>query len=141
MIDNNHAIRWAPSEIGEGRFGEWLSNNVDWALSRDRYWGTPLPIWVNEKDPSDWICIESFAHLDSLCGGLPENFDPHRPMVDAITFPSPTPGKNGEMRRVPQVIDCWFDSGAMPFAQYHWPFENREHVAEQFPADFIWCEL
>ena len=139
MVARNRDIRWAPAEIGEKRFGEWLENNIDWALSRDRYWGTPLPVWVNEEDPEDWICVESFAQLAELCGGLPEDFDPHRPVVDELTFPTPTPGKSGMMRRVPQVIDCWFDSGAMPYAQYHWPFENRELVAEQFPADFI-CE-
>ncbi|MGB0685152.1 MAG: isoleucine--tRNA ligase, partial [Planctomycetota bacterium] len=139
MVARNRDIRWAPAEIGEKRFGEWLENNIDWALSRDRYWGTPLPVWVNEEDPEDWICVESFAQLAELCGGLPEDFDPHRPVVDELAFPTPTPGKSGMMRRVPQVIDCWFDSGAMPYAQYHWPFENRELVAEQFPADFI-CE-
>jgi len=139
MVDENGRIRWAPSEIGTGRFGEWLSNNIDWALSRDRYWGTPLPIWVNEDDPEDWLCIESFDQLAQLAGGLADDFDPHRPSVDEITFATPTPGKTGTMRRVKAVIDCWFDSGAMPYAQYHWPFENRELVAEQFPADFI-CE-
>ena len=139
MVERNGHIRWAPHEIGTGRFGEWLENNIDWALSRDRYWGTPLPVWINEDDPEDWVCVESFAELAELAGGLPEGFDPHRPVVDAITFPTPTPGKTGTMRRTHAVIDCWFDSGAMPYAQYHWPFENRELVAEQFPADFI-CE-
>ncbi len=139
MVEENQRIRWVPPEIGQGRFGEWLSNNIDWALSRDRYWGTPLPVWVNEDDPEDWICVESFAQLESLAGPLGEDFDPHRPVVDAIAFPTPTPGKSGMMRRVPQVVDCWFDSGAMPLAQHHWPFANRELVAEQFPADFI-CE-
>lgn len=139
MVEQNRKIRWSPAEIGQKRFGEWLENNIDWALSRDRYWGTPLPVWVNDEDPEDWVCVSSFAELSELAGGLPEDFDPHRPVVDAISFPSPTPGKTGTMRRVPQVIDCWFDSGAMPYAQYHWPFENRDKVAEQFPADFI-CE-
>lgn len=139
MVEGNKKIRWAPSEIGEGRFGEWLENNIDWALSRDRFWGTPLPVWINEEDPEDWVCIESFKQLEHYAGDLGENFDPHRPVVDEITFPTPTPGKSGTMRRVPQVIDCWFDSGAMPLAQHHWPFENRERVAEQFPASFI-CE-
>ncbi|MHC4824765.1 MAG: class I tRNA ligase family protein, partial [Planctomycetota bacterium] len=139
METQNARVRWSPPEIGEGRFGEWLSNNIDWALSRDRYWGTPLPVWINEDDPEDWVCIESFAQLEDLAGPLGENFDPHRPLVDDITFPTPTEGKSGTMRRVPQVIDCWFDSGAMPYAQHHWPFENRELVAEQFPADYI-CE-
>jgi len=139
MVEGNKKIRWAPAEIGAGRFGEWLENNIDWALSRDRFWGTPLPVWVNEDDPEDWVCVESFAQLALYAGELGENFDPHRPVVDEICFPSPTPGKTGIMRRVPQVIDCWFDSGAMPLAQHHWPFENRERVAEQFPANFI-CE-
>ncbi|KAA3608268.1 MAG: isoleucine--tRNA ligase [Planctomycetota bacterium] len=139
MLEANRRIRWSPEEIGSGRFGEWLENNVDWALSRDRYWGTPLPVWVNEEDPEDWLCLASFQELAELCGGLPSDFDPHRPMVDELTFPTPTPGKSGTMRRVRQVIDCWFDSGAMPLAQHHWPFENRERVQEQFPADFI-CE-
>ncbi|RMH03286.1 MAG: isoleucine--tRNA ligase [Planctomycetota bacterium] len=137
MVAENRRIRWAPPEIGSGRFGEWLENNIDWALSRDRYWGTPLPVWMCDRDEGHWHCVESFAELAELAGGLPEPFDPHRPVVDRIEFPCRTADCAGTMRRVPQVIDCWFDSGAMPFAQYHWPFENRDLVAEQFPASFI----
>ncbi len=137
MVEENRGIRWAPAEIGEGRFGEWLENNIDWALSRDRYWGTPLPVWMCDRDEGHWHCVESFRELGELTGGLPEGFDPHRPVVDEIGFPCASPDCPGTMRRVPQVIDCWFDSGSMPLAQYHWPFENRELVAEQFPADFI----
>ncbi|MDP6941492.1 MAG: isoleucine--tRNA ligase [Planctomycetota bacterium] len=137
MIEENKRIRWAPSEIGEGRFGEWLENNIDWALSRDRYWGTPLPVWVCDCNEDHWHCISSFEELGELSGGLEDSFDPHRPCVDEISFPCNHSECSGSMSRVPQVIDCWFDSGAMPFAQYHWPFDNRETVAEQFPADFI----
>ncbi len=137
MVEENRRIRWSPAEIGSGRFGEWLENNIDWALSRDRYWGTPLPVWVNDDDPEDWICVGSFAQLEALAGPLGEDFDPHRPQVDEISFETPTAGKSGTMRRVKSVIDCWFDSGSMPLAQYHWPFENRDLVAQQFPADFI----
>lgn len=139
MVAVNDGIRWAHPELGRGRFGEWLQNNVDWALSRDRYWGTPLPVWVCAADEEHWDCMGSFAELRERAGGLPEGFDPHRPMVDEIRLPCRRPGCPGTMRRAPQVVDCWFDSGAMPLAQYHWPFENRELVAEQFPADFI-CE-
>lgn len=139
MLQENARIRWSPSEIGEGRFGEWLENNVDWALSRDRYWGTPLPVWVCDAEPDHWVTIASFEDLKEHAGSLPEPFDPHRPVVDSISWPCNCEGCSGTMFRVPQVIDCWFDSGAMPFAQYHWPFENRERVAEQFPADII-CE-
>ncbi len=137
MLEENKRIRWAPSEIGEGRFGEWLENNIDWALSRDRYWGTPLPVWVCDCNEEHWHCVSSFEELGELSGGLEEDFDPHRPCVDNISFPCTVSECSGSMHRVTQVIDCWFDSGAMPFAQYHWPFENREVVAEQFPADFI----
>ena len=137
MLAANKAIRWAPVEIGEGRFGAWLENNVDWALSRDRYWGTPLPVWVCHQDEEHWECLASFEELSKRCGGLAEDFDPHRPVVDELSYACTKPDCNGTMHRVKQVIDCWFDSGAMPFAQYHWPFENRELVAEQFPADFI----
>ena len=137
MVAENRKIRWAPAEIGAGRFGEWLENNIDWALSRDRYWGTPLPVWLCDRDEGHWHCVESFAELGGLVGGLPDGFDPHRPAVDELCFACPRAGCGGTMRRVPQVIDCWFDSGSMPLAQYHWPFENRELVAEQFPASFI----
>jgi len=139
MIEVNRKIRWSPPEIGSGRMGEWLANNVDWALSRDRYWGTPLPVWVNDEDPDHWRCVGGFEELAELAGSLPADFDPHRPGVDAIAFPASRlqPGKAGTMRRVSQVIDCWFDSGAMPFAQHHWPFENRDTLREQFPADYI----
>jgi isoleucyl-tRNA synthetase len=136
LLANNDQVRWHPPEVGSGRFGEWLENNVDWALSRSRYWGTPLPIWVNDADPSDWVMIGSFAELAEHAGPLPENFDPHRPFIDGITWPA---ANGGTMRRVPEVIDVWYDSGAMPFAQHHYPFENREIFETQFPADFI-CE-
>jgi len=137
MIAENHKINWSPSEIGSGRFGEWLENNIDWALSRDRYWGTPLPVWVCDKNESHWHCVSSYAELGELSSPLSDEFDPHRPGVDEIKFPCSCNDCDGTMARVKQVIDCWFDSGAMPFAQYHWPFENRDLLAEQFPADFI----
>lgn len=137
MLENNQSVTWHPSEVGEGRFGEWLSNNVDWALSRDRFWGTPLPAWVNDADPDEVEWISSLAELAEKVGGLPDDFDPHRPFIDALTWPAPS--GTGTMRRVPQVLDVWFDSGAMPYAQWHWPHENDEAFEAHFPADFI-CE-
>jgi isoleucyl-tRNA synthetase len=136
MLARNAAVNWNPVEIGSGRFGEWLSNNVDWAISRDRYWGTPLPVWVNDADPSEYEVIGSFAQLAARTGRpLPDDFDPHKPHVDDYTWPAPS--GTGTMRRVPEVIDTWFDSGSMPFAQWHYPFEHRDTVAAQYPADFI----
>jgi isoleucyl-tRNA synthetase len=142
MLRNNAQVAWHPPEVGEGRFGEWLANNVDWALSRDRFWGTPLPVWVNDADPGETQWIGSLAELDARVqegGGdpLPEDFDPHRPFIDELTWPAPS--GTGTMRRVPQVLDVWFDSGAMPYAQWHWPHENEEAFRAHFPADFI-CE-
>ena len=139
MIELNDAIHWQPAAMGSGRFGEWLKNNVDWALSRRRYWGTPLPIWRSDKEGSAHIeVIGSIAELREKCGDqLPErdeDIDLHRPFVDAWTWPAPD---GGIMRRVPEVIDVWFDSGAMPFAQWHYPFENKEKFERHFPADFI----
>ncbi len=136
MLARNAAVDWHPPETGAGRFGEWLTNNVDWAISRDRYWGTPLPVWVNDENPDEIEVIGSYAELAQKVGQpLPPDFDPHKPGVDAFTWPAPS-GK-GTMRRVPEVIDTWFDSGSMPFAQWHYPFEHREEVARQYPADFI----
>jgi isoleucyl-tRNA synthetase len=138
LMARNAAVDWHPSEVGTGRFGEWLANNVDWAISRDRYWGTPLPVWVNDEDATEIDVIGSYADLAARTGRpLPEDFDPHKPHIDQYTWPAPS-GK-GTMRRVPEVIDTWFDSGSMPFAQWHYPFENHDKVEAQFPADFI-CE-
>ncbi|MEO7965042.1 MAG: isoleucine--tRNA ligase [Gemmatimonadaceae bacterium] len=136
MLVRNGRMRWNPSEVGVGRFGEWLKNNIDWAVSRDRYWGTPLPVWVNDEDPNEIEVVGSYAELaEKSATTLPEDFDPHKPFIDRYTWPAKS--GTGTMRRVPEVIDAWFDSGAMPFAQWHYPFENRELTAQQFPADFI----
>jgi isoleucyl-tRNA synthetase len=137
LLGFNDAIVWQPPEMGSGRFGEWLANNVDWALSRDRYWGTPLPVWVADDDPAHVEVLGSFADLAARIGRpLPADFDPHKPFIDGYTWPSPG---GGTMRRVPEVIDAWFDSGAMPYAQWHYPFEGEAEFARHFPADFI-CE-
>jgi isoleucyl-tRNA synthetase len=136
LLANNARINWFPPEIGAGRFGEWLENNVDWAISRNRYWGTPLPAWVCDREPSHVHFIGSFAELKEKTGRgeLP---DPHRPYVDELEWACEQCG--GTMRRTPEVIDVWFDSGAMPFAQHHYPFENQGEQERQFPAEFI-CE-
>jgi len=138
MMSRNSRVDWHPPEVGSGRFGEWLENNVDWALSRDRYWGTPLPIWVCDADGSHAVAIGSYADLERRTGKpLPEGFDPHKPYIDAYTFPCDCEGCSGTMKRVPEVIDTWFDSGSMPFAQWHYPFENKAMVEKRYPADFI----
>jgi isoleucyl-tRNA synthetase len=135
MLENNGQVAWYPPEIGTGRFGEWLEGNIDWALSRDRYWGTPLPAWVCDADDAHVEMIGSFAELAERAGALPSDFDPHKPFIDELTWEC---GRcDGTMRRTPEVIDAWFDSGAMPFAQWHYPFENESIWEGQFPADFI----
>jgi isoleucyl-tRNA synthetase len=141
MLARNARVDWHPVDVGEGRFGEWLKNNIDWAISRDRYWGTPLPVWVCDNDSSHVEVVGSFAELSDRIGQpLPDEFDPHKPFVDRWSWPCTRCGGRAEgpqMRRVPEVIDAWFDSGSMPFAQWHYPFENREIMARQYPADFI----
>ena len=138
MLARNAAVDWHPPEAGEGRFGEWLKNNIDWAISRDRYWGTPLPVWVCDRSEAHIDVVGSYAALaDNVGHGLPTEFDPHKPHVDSYTWRCTRPGCAGHMRRVPEVIDTWFDSGSMPFAQWHYPFENQERFAAQYPADFI----
>jgi isoleucyl-tRNA synthetase len=134
LLAANESIEWHPEHVKHGRFGDWLQNNVDWAISRERYWGTPLPIW-RSPDGSKAICVGSFEELEKLSGVKLD--DPHRPYVDAVEIPDPDGGE--PLRRVPDVIDVWFDSGAMPFAQYHAPFENEELFEQRFPANFI-CE-
>ncbi len=135
LIRNNNTVNWIPESIGKGRFGNWLENIQDWAISRNRYWGTPLNIWECE-DCGHRESIGSRAELAERSGN-PEDakVELHRPYIDAVTFTCPDCGKT--MRRVPEVIDCWFDSGAMPFAQHHYPFENKELFEQQFPAKFI----
>jgi len=137
MQELNAGIDWHPPEVGTGRFGEWLGNNVDWALSRDRYWGTPLPIWVNDRNPDDVVVIGSIAELEALGGALaPGDLGVHKPWIDGHTWPA---ADGGTYRRAPEVIDTWFDSGAMPWAQWHWPFGDQAEQAAHFPADYI-CE-
>jgi isoleucyl-tRNA synthetase len=138
MLAINRTVGWVPPEVGAGRFGEWLENNIDWALSRDRYWGTPLPVWRCEASADHLVVVGSYDELARLTGApLDAAFDPHKPFVDGIAFPCRECG--GTMRRVPEVIDAWFDSGAMPYGQWHYPFANQDEFARHFPADFI-CE-
>ncbi len=136
LVGLNQTIHWVPDHIKDGRFGNWLNNNIDWALSRERYWGTPLPVWECE-DCRHQHCIGSVAELSELTGRDQSQLDLHRPYVDNIHFACPECG--GKMTRVLELIDVWFDSGAMPYAQWHYPFENQDKFKNQFPADYI-CE-
>ena len=133
LIKNNNTVNWIPENIGKGRFGDWLENVQDWGLSRNRYWGTPLNIW--ECSCGHRHSIGSIEELKSMSDNCPDNIELHRPFIDAVTLKCPK--CQGEMRRVPEVIDCWFDSGSMPFAQWHYPFENKEIFESQVPANFI----
>ena len=133
LIRNNNTINWIPESIGKGRFGDWLQNVQDWGISRNRYWGTPLNIWQCEC--GHMHSVGSIDELKSMSDNCPDDIELHRPYIDAVTIKCPHCGK--EMHRVPEVIDCWFDSGSMPFAQHHYPFENKELFESQFPADFI----
>ena len=150
MLANNRQINWLPEHIRDGRFGNFLETNVDWALSRERYWGTPLPIWVCDQT-GQMEAVASYQELQAKPGAsgfevweqakqnkpdLPDDLRVHKPYIDAITYDSPF-ARGGRMRRVPEVIDCWYDSGAMPFAQWGYPHANRERFEQQFPADFI----
>ncbi len=135
LLAANEGITWHPAHIKHGRFGKWLESNVDWALSRERYWGTPLPIWRCGEDHC--VCVGSIEELRGLAGADAVPDDLHRPYIDEVTFACGECG--GEMRRVPEVIDAWWDSGSMPFAQWHAPFENADKFDERFPADYI-CE-
>ncbi len=133
LIRNNDTINWIPESIGKGRFGDWLKNVQDWGISRNRYWGTPLNIW--ECECGCRHAIGSIAELKQMSDNCPDQIELHRPWIDAVTIKCPDCG--GQMHRVPEVIDCWFDSGAMPFAQWHYPFENKEIFEDNFPANFI----
>ena len=133
LIRNNNTVKWFPESIGKGRFGDWLTNVQDWGISRNRYWGTPLNIW--ECSCGHRHSIGSIEELKSMSDNCPDNIELHRPFIDDVTLKCPECG--GTMKRVPEVIDCWFDSGSMPFAQWHYPFENKEIFESQFPANFI----
>lgn len=135
MVEFNNQINWKPESTGTGRFGTWLENNVDWAVSRQRYWGTPMPIWVNDKNPEHIECIGSIRELKEKAGlKSTDDLDLHRPYIDEITWKA---DDGGTMRRIPDLLDVWFDSGSMPFAQWHYPFENSDKFSENYPADFI----
>ena len=133
LVANNKTVNWIPPSIGEGRFGNWIEHVQDWGISRNRYWGTPLNIWKCSCGHEH--AVGSIAELRELQPDCPADIELHRPYIDAITFPCPECGET--MHRVPEVIDCWFDSGSMPFAQWHYPFENKEIFEKYFPADFI----
>lgn len=138
LLEVNREVDWHPPEVGTGRFGEWLENNVDWALSRDRYWGTPLNVWECDQDREHREVIGSYDELAERWGNpLPDDFDPHKPFIDTYTWACRE--CSGTMRRVPEVIDAWFDSGSMPYAQWHYPFEHEADFKAHFPADYI-CE-
>jgi len=138
LLEVNSEVDWHPPEVGTGRFGEWLENNVDWALSRDRYWGTPLNVWECDEDREHREVIGSYDELAERWGNpLPDDFDPHKPFIDTYTWACRE--CSGTMRRVPEVIDAWFDSGSMPYAQWHYPFEHQADFKAHFPADYI-CE-
>ncbi len=135
MVDYNKNINWKPESTGTGRFGTWLENNVDWAVSRQRFWGSPIPIWVSDKDPNYIECIGSIEELKKKAGlKEKDEIDLHRPYIDELTWDAPD---GGTMVRVPDLLDVWFDSGSMPWAQWHYPFENKDKFKENFPADFI----
>ncbi|ONH30477.1 isoleucine--tRNA ligase [Pseudofrankia asymbiotica] len=139
LVEENEKTDWHPDRIKHGRYGEWLRNNVDWALSRNRYWGTPLPIWRCENDATHLTCVSSLAELSTLTGRDQSGLDPHRPFVDEVTLPCQRPGCGGTARRVPEVIDVWYDSGAMPFAQWGAPHRNQAEFEKHYPARYI-CE-
>ncbi|MDZ7859067.1 MAG: isoleucine--tRNA ligase [Candidatus Krumholzibacteriota bacterium] len=134
LIEANSKIEWFPPEVGENRFARWLEGNVDWALSRERYWGTPLNIWICNSC-GEKFCPAGVEELKEVSGNFPEDYDLHKPFVDELDVSCPQCGAS--MKRVPDVIDCWFDSGAMPFAQHHYPFENKDVFENQYPAEFI----
>ncbi|WP_372639024.1 isoleucine--tRNA ligase [Fodinibius sp.] len=135
MVSSNKKINWKPESTGTGRFGTWLENNVDWAVSRQRYWGSPIPIWVSDEDPDYMEVVGSIEELKKKAGlSDDEEIDLHRPYIDDITWKGPN---GGTMQRIPDLLDVWFDSGSMPFAQWHYPFENKDKFKKNFPADFI----